>query len=202
LWHASSRWVVPVLLALTILLLALAGDDLRQALRYDRQLILAGEWYRLLTGNFVHLGWSHALLNAAGLLLLALMMPGPLPVRSWLARLLVLSGGVGLGLFFLSPGLQWYVGLSGVLHGLFVLVLIPMATGGEAVAVMVLALLIGKAAWEHYHGPLQVSLAVLEAPVVTAAHSYGIATAVAYHLFIVMTKQQRRSRQTGSGNTD
>src|SRR5690348_16523483 len=52
---------------LPCLLLAVGGDALRLPLRYDRDAVLHGEVWRLLTGNFVHLGAGHLLEDMAGL---------------------------------------------------------------------------------------------------------------------------------------
>ncbi|WP_423739656.1 rhomboid family intramembrane serine protease [Cupriavidus basilensis] len=43
--------------------------------------MLAGEAWRLLSCHFVHLGWAHCLLNVAGLLMLAAILPAR--VRAW-----------------------------------------------------------------------------------------------------------------------
>jgi membrane associated rhomboid family serine protease len=57
-----------------VLLLLLLGisDGAREWLRYDRELITAGEFWRWFSGNFVHLGTGHLLLDGLGLMLLLL----------------------------------------------------------------------------------------------------------------------------------
>ena len=58
------------LLVLAIgLLIAAGGAAARLALRYDRAAIESAELFRLVTGHFAHLGWSHFALNAAGIVL-------------------------------------------------------------------------------------------------------------------------------------
>ena len=59
--------------AIGAVLLALAwwGEPLRGLLRWDRAALSAGEAWRLVTGHFVHLDLEHALLNVAGLVLVA-----------------------------------------------------------------------------------------------------------------------------------
>src|SRR3546814_10513278 len=61
------------------------------------------------------------MLHEIGLLVLVLLCPQPLPARIWLLRLFVISLGMGLCLFFFVPDLTRYVGMSGVIPGLFVL---------------------------------------------------------------------------------
>ena len=48
--------------------LALGGQRLRMLLQYDRAALATGEWWRLVTGHLVHLGWDHLALNVAGLI--------------------------------------------------------------------------------------------------------------------------------------
>ena len=63
-------WLLPGIIVVIAALLAVSGDWGRELLRYDRTQISAGAIYRLVSGHFVHLGWSHFLLNSAGLLLI------------------------------------------------------------------------------------------------------------------------------------
>jgi rhomboid family GlyGly-CTERM serine protease len=189
------RWHGVIILLSAVLILAAVGTSATTGLRFDREAIAEGQWYRLVTGHLVHLGWRHALLNGAGLLLLPLIAAEDTRWFSWLVRYLVLSIGIGLALFFGQPGLEWYVGMSGVLHGLFFLAVFPLALKRDLLACVVLLLLVGKAAWEHYHGPLHFSQAVLGQPVIVAAHSYGIAIAMAYALVAAASARLGTSRK-------
>src|SRR3546814_10788282 len=42
-------------------------------LAFDHSLIAGGQWWRLITGSYVHLGWYHLMLNEIGLLVLVLL---------------------------------------------------------------------------------------------------------------------------------
>src|SRR5690606_33885017 len=57
-------------LGIAAIVLTLAGGPSSPALRYERADVLAGEWWRLLSGHVVHLGVSHLVLNLAGLVLI------------------------------------------------------------------------------------------------------------------------------------
>lgn len=165
-----------------MLALAAGGDVLRQALAFDRAAIGGGQWWRLLTGHFVHLGWYHTGLNAAGLAVLVLLCPQPLPLRIWLQRLLVLSLGTSLCLYGLVPGLQRYVGLSGVIHGLFLLGLVPLALQRDRIAALALVYLVGKLVYEQLAGAPLSDEAAIGGRVITQAHLYGSLVALAYGL--------------------
>src|SRR5690606_21249305 len=64
---ASLVWAIGF--ATLLVLLQLLPEPLHRSLWYDRADIAAGQWWRLLTGNFVHLGWSHLWLNVGALVI-------------------------------------------------------------------------------------------------------------------------------------
>lgn len=163
--------VIPAAAILLIVLLQAAG--LENNLRYDRQAILAGEVWRLFTGNLVHLGWPHVWLNAAGLALIWLLFGSLLSPSVWLLHAAWASLAVGLGLLCFDPGLNWYVGLSGVLHGLFVAGLLAEYRNQRGFAVFVFAIFSAKLVWEQLYGPLPGSERAAGGNVVVDAHLYG-----------------------------
>jgi rhomboid family GlyGly-CTERM serine protease len=146
---------------------------LEPLLMYRRAAIADGQWWRLVTGNLVHLGFGHLVLNLAGLGVLWLLVGELLPGVLFLISLAVGALGVGLGLFLLSPAVVWYVGLSGALHTLWAAGGTEMLRRREPIALPVLGLLAGKLAWEHWRGALPSSEALAGGPVVTQAHLYG-----------------------------
>lgn len=159
------------LLAAVLVLLWFTGESGRELLRYERAAVLQGQYWRLLTGHFVHGSGQHLLLNAVGLGVIAALFPREYSVRAWL---LILAGSlvtIDLGFVLLEPQLEWYVGLSGILHGALAAGAIgwwrhesrPLALGLSAV-------LVGKLAWEQWHGALPLSG---DMPVVVDAHLYG-----------------------------
>jgi rhomboid family GlyGly-CTERM serine protease len=109
-------------LALAVLLLllpVLGGQGLNLAWRYERAAVAAGQWWRFVTCHLVHLDAAHALLNAVGLALLwAIRLPAPIRGGSGASRWASIAA-TGIGFWFFSTQLVWYVGASGVLHGVF-----------------------------------------------------------------------------------
>jgi rhomboid family GlyGly-CTERM serine protease len=166
------KYLFPLMLALVCLLLAAAGDAGRQWLRYERVLLPSEPW-RLLTAHLVHLGWSHLLLNLAGLAVIWALVGENFDTRRWLLVFAVAALGVSGGLWLFDPALNWYVGLSGVLHGL----LVAGALGGIArrpgESLALLGLVSAKLAWEQFAGPLPGSEASAGGPVVVDAHLFG-----------------------------
>jgi len=163
-------WLVGLLAALLVLLW-LTGESGRELLRYQRAAVLEGQYWRLLTGHFVHGSGQHLLLNAVGLGLIAALFPREYSPRAWLLILASSIVTIDLGFVFLQPQLQWYVGLSGVLHG-------ALAAGAlgwwrhesRPLALALSAVLVSKLAWEQWQGALPLSG---DMPVVVDAHLYG-----------------------------
>jgi rhomboid family GlyGly-CTERM serine protease len=175
----STAWV-PLSLLILMLGLEALGAPARNALSLDRAAIGAGQWWRLITGHFVHLGLYHLMLNALGLLALVVLCPQKLRAVEWLRRLFCLSLFTGTALYLGAPAVQNYVGLSGVLHGLFLLGLVPMARQDDRIAIACLVYLAGKLAWEQVMGtPLSDEQAIGGA-VVTLAHLFGTLAALVY----------------------
>ena len=168
-----SRWNVPLLLLLLSSLVMLAGDDAVRQLRYQREAILEGELWRLFTAHLTHLGWSHLMLNLAGLWLVWSLYGDQLTTRSWWLILLICALAVSLGLLFMNPALQWYVGLSGVLHGLLVAGCLSASLRGHHDSLLILFMLLLKLGWEQWAGPLPGSEMGAGGRVVVDAHLYG-----------------------------
>ncbi|MEM9492678.1 MAG: rhombosortase, partial [Myxococcota bacterium] len=95
---------------------------------------------------------------------------------------------VDLGFWLLVPGLTWYVGLSGVLHGLLIAGLIcgwRQAPGESGALGVVVA---AKLAWEQFGGALPGSALTAGGPVIVDAHLFGAAGGlVAGAILAVMT---------------
>lgn len=172
-WMPRRRrglWLLGLVL-LGLVLLSLLGESGRLALRYQREAVLQGEYWRLLSGHLVHGSTLHLALNAVGLTLIAALFPRDYSWRAWLLIALFSMLTIDAGLVFYEPHLRWYVGLSGVLHG-------ALAAGTVAwwrheskpLAASLSAILAGKLAWEQWHGALPLSG---DLPVVVDAHLYG-----------------------------
>lgn len=192
-WTDWRVWMFPGALMLLIGLLGIGGEPVIEALRYDRAAIAAGEWYRLLTGNFVHLpgntvqwnGWSfhgpwHLFLNELGLLVLVLLCPERLTLLVWLRRTVFLCLGMSLGLYFFAPDMIWYVGLSGAMHGFFVLGLVPQAVKKDIVALGCVVYLLGKLGYELYAGAPVSDEAAIGGKVALDSHLWGSVSGLVY----------------------
>ena len=166
-------YLVPLVVAALALGAQLGGDALQHLLRYDRDAILYGEVWRLLSGNFLHLGVMHLLLNLAGLALIWMFFGPRFSHGQWIVIVLVTALATGAGLLVLTPEVGWYVGLSGALHGYFVAgcmaeIRLKFREGWWLLAVITL-----KLAWEQWSGPMPGTADLAGGEVIVDAHLFG-----------------------------
>ncbi|HEY4339615.1 MAG TPA: rhombosortase [Steroidobacteraceae bacterium] len=181
-------WRAPLLLGVCVMLLLIqsGGTAAELMLRYDRAGLLAGQWWRLLTGHVIHLGYEHALLDIAGLVLMwALFARDYLPTQ-WLLIIGLSVIGVDAGLWLLSSTTQWYVGSSGVLHGVLAAGACAHLRRREPDGWILALFLIGKLVYEQSRGALPLTAG---GAVIVDAHLYGaIGGALAVLLLRIFTK--------------
>jgi rhomboid family GlyGly-CTERM serine protease len=170
-------WPPGGVLALAALcaLLAFAGEAGRQFARYERTGIEAGEYWRLLLGHTVHLGFGHLWPNVLALLILGVLFGDVLRQRDWAVVGLASATAIDVGLYLLDPGVEWYVGLSGVLHGFMAAGALALMLRGETLGALLALGLCGKLVYEHAFGPLPFTARSTGGPVIVAAHLYGAA---------------------------
>lgn len=159
--------------------LAWAGARATMTLRYDRSAIAAGEVWRLYTAHLVHLSAGHWLMNMTGLVGLGWLY-APLASRAqWTALVLFAAGFIGVALYVASPEVDWYVGLSGVLHAIWAAAGVAIWRRSRTESVAALGLLAAKLAYEWHAGPLSAG-GPDALPVVTVAHRYGALAGLAF----------------------
>ena len=168
-----TRLSLLVLLIVACAVIEAFGDQGRELLRFERQRILDGEFWRLLTGHFAHLAPRHLALNLFGLGIVALLVGRALCPREWTLALIVCISSVSAGLLFLDPQLNWYVGLSGVLHGLLVAGLVAKLRTQRMESAVLLAVVALKIGWEQFVGPMPGAEGTAGGPVIVNAHLYG-----------------------------
>jgi rhomboid family GlyGly-CTERM serine protease len=166
-------WYVAVALVITCLLFAGFGSEGRETFMYDRLAIADGEYWRLLTGHFVHLGATHLVLNLAGLVLVWLLVGRYYTSGRWSLVLLITIATVSGFFWFVDIHMLWYVGLSGVLHGLLLAGAVQGFKTLPSESAIIVAIVIGKLAWEQFAGPLPGSESVSGGNVVVNAHLFG-----------------------------
>jgi len=168
-----AHWKVALVVALVCVFVAAFGDDARELLRYERAAIADGEYWRLLSGHFVHLGYSHLALNLVGLLLVWLLVGRLYNTQRWLLVIAISIVVMDAGFWFLDADLGWYVGLSGLLHGLLLAGAIAGIRSLPAESFVICAVVVAKLVYEQISGPLPGSESVAGGAVVVNSHLYG-----------------------------
>ena len=97
-----------------------------------------------------------------------------------LARVAFIGLLMSLCLYGFTPGLSRYVGMSGVIHGLFVLGLLPQVRQRDLVSMGCLAFLIGKLVFEQIAGAPLSDESAIGGHVVTESHLFGALAAALY----------------------
>ncbi len=184
----SPRWQGVLLLAS----LSVAGTlwpGARDAFEWQRTAIDGGDCIRLLSAHVAHLNVRHLLFNLLGLALLAELLLARWRGRAIVSLCMASALGTSLMLWYFAPDLQWYAGLSGLLHGLW---------GGAALAGWLdarsrlhagaLAALAVKLVWLN---PAS-GASGTELPVVAVAHLYGAASGLAWAGLIPVWRRLRQ----------
>ena len=178
--RSLAAWLLPGIIVGIAVVLAVYGDSGREWLRFDRSAVANGEYWRLVSGHFVHLGVSHLAWDAAGLLLIWYLVGQSFSRKQWLVVSLVAVVGIDLGFWFLEPNLTWYVGLSGLVHGLLAAGVVASLKSEGAYMWILGVGLIAKLAYEALVGPVPGSAESSGGTVIVAAHVYGaVAGAIA-----------------------
>jgi rhomboid family GlyGly-CTERM serine protease len=168
-----QKWALPALIVIVASLLALSGEWGRELMRYDRDAIAGGEIWRLISGHFVHLGLSHWLYNGVGLLLIWFLVGQFLRSSQWLLVTWLSILCIDAGFWVLEAQLEWYVGLSGLLHGYLFAGIVAGYRERRVEMAVLGAVIIGKLVYEQLLGPIPGSEFSSGGAVVTAAHLYG-----------------------------
>ena len=173
--------------------LATGGDELRALGRYQRDALENGQYWRLVTAHLVHLGWGHLWPNLAALAIIGALFDGVFRNADWWRVSLVSAAAIDVGLYVFDPGVLWYVGLSGVLHGFVAAGAFALCLRRQMFGIALAIGLCAKLTFEQLAGPVPFTAAAVGGPVVVAAHLYGAAGGVLAEAMAHVIRR-RRSR--------
>jgi rhomboid family GlyGly-CTERM serine protease len=172
--------IAAIILAGLTLVLALLDDATRESLQWTRSGVQQGEWWRLVTAHVIHLDFSHTLLNASVLILLAALFGSAFTLARHGLNAIIGMLFIDAGLLWLGH-LEWYVGLSGLLHALAAAAIVRLIIDHHdqlawGVAIFGLA----KIVYENTMGAMPFSSR--ETFVVTDVHLFGVLIGMALGL--------------------
>ncbi len=171
-----------------LLLLFLLCVDVNAALQFSRDGIQAGQWWRLISGHFVHMNVVHGALNVAVFIVFSFSLGAYLSLLRWLISGIVIGLSISFCLFFFSPNVAWYVGFSGVLHGLLVMGLgYGISKSRDKLLAVVLLLLVAKIVREQLPTFNRDHLSHwIDGAVVVDAHLYGVIAGFLLLMFFLL----------------
>jgi rhomboid family GlyGly-CTERM serine protease len=177
--RTSPDWHFVGVALLIAIALQLFGPEF---FRYNNDWLQSGQIWRIASAHWVHVGWAHLALNMLGLALCVSLANPRWSVKRWLLQSLVLGIGISLLFTLQNPELNWYVGFSGILFGLYLLAAQDLYARDRLVALLMGGAIVAKVVVEQYT-PYDITSAVLiGAPVIVDAHLYGLLTAIAFAL--------------------
>lgn len=178
----SPLIITSTILSITLILLQFVQSDLL----FLRENIQQGEIWRIWTGNLIHSNYYHLGLNLSGFWLFVFIFKELVNATQLMLSLGILISGVGLGLYFLTPELYWYAGLSGALYGLFIVGAFYALLDKDFITGLSIIIVIPvKIIWDHLHNTGQTNADLIGVPVSTDSHIYGISAAFLMGIFVL-----------------
>ncbi len=170
-----------------------------EALVFDREAIQHGEWWRLVTGHLVHSDLYHACWDIPAFALLAIMLE-QIDRRGTIIVSLLAILTINVWLWLGTPNLLRYAGLSGVINGLFSLLLyrLWLRRPHIVIAMMVIGYMT-KLVVEAFSG--QALLTNTLWPSVPSVHLAGAAAAVILIIIEKLRKPHHSYSWTDIGTT-
>ncbi|MDA3877235.1 MAG: rhombosortase [Halothiobacillus sp.] len=169
--ESTHKWLISLTVAVIALaILLLHGGHWFQ---FERSDILHGQIWRVLTANVTTLNGRQLGVDLAGLLIWTILAAYLETARSYVILLLGTGLAVGLGLLWFDPRIGGYIGLSGVLHGLFAASAIRLISRREWLGGLALLAAVSlKIYCEQHLGDIGLST-LLGVPAMLAPHLYG-----------------------------
>lgn len=185
-------WGLGLVVSIGVCLLSLEPNWVA-ALSYQRDEIFRGQYWRVLTGHWVHLSGAHAVGNVLGGWLIWWVFANSLTPQRIFLTILIGSLGVSAGLWWWDPDVVWYVGASGVLHGFWAVGAICALQTDRLFGWLACGGLLLKLLLEWRFGSIVGSLYLNGATIISSAHRYG---AIAGLAVAILTYSDSRQSKT------
>lgn len=151
------------------------------------------ELWRLVTATFCHTNFNHLAMNLIALVITLGLFIETFKNMRLLPIIVFNSVFIALALFFLDTNLLWYVGFSGVLHGLFSFAVLSDIFRKEKWGYLLGVGLLIKITHEQLYGAQQSTIDMIGAPVLVNAHFYGVLAGVIFYFI----DREIKSRKLG-----
>jgi len=175
-------YIPTIVILMLSLLIFLFQPTSNQWLAYYHSGIENGQWWRLITAHLSHTNGFHLLLNAAGLVVINSLFIKSFNTINLIFVSIFSSIFISLCLFWLDPNMQWYMGLSGVLHALFAVGVCDEISKKDKWGWILGIGLISKLTSEQINGSSPGIENLIAATVAVDAHLYGAIAGILYFL--------------------
>lgn len=185
-YSKSYNWLVSATIAFTALIL----QPWVNSLSWNKLAIEHNQWWRLLSGTLVHADWLHCAINLVALAIISLLYAKLFNLWQWLAliaTLVIISNSTLLYFTNVSD----YVGLSGLLHGLFVYALLKQFAEHKIESTLLLGATTIKLILEYFHPSGLGDQSLLGMSVATSVHRTFVIIAVCLFIVIKLTQWLR-----------
>ena len=172
--------------------------DIRD-LRYQPNWWVDSEYWRGFTAHWVHANWQHLILNATGLVLCLTIASPKWPVWKWVVYNMYLAIGISTLFTLRNPELNWYVGYSGILFGIYLVAAADLYSRNKTIALLLGSAIAIKVLLEQFSDIRLGSGDLIGIPVIIDAHLYGLllglSIALAQRVYTIWL--ERNSASTG-----
>lgn len=163
---------------------------------FERDAIVTGEWWRILTGQFVHISAMHLTGNVLGMGVACLLFYENWRGWKFVMLLLACATTSNMGMYFFHPEIENYVGISGALYGLIAFGALTDWLKRVPFGRIITLGLILKVVYEFYLGPISFPAAEPADAIAVQAHLYGAITGLLLALFgAVKTHFQKQTTE-------
>lgn len=191
-----SRHTLWLVLALWLLLVLTQSLDVSY-LAYNRDAITKGDYWRLITGHFIHLNHMHLLLNMLGVGMVLMLFDHLLAIWQWIVVLLASALIISLLIYLNLPQVQAYVGLSGVIHTLYVLGTLQLLNQPKErnFAIILMLMVTLKLLTENVGQGISFTADMIGGRVLYQAHLYGALAGLFLGAIVVVLKHLHRQKK-------
>jgi len=187
--NANHLFLLPTIL-FGLVFISFIFSDYVSFFDYHKTAILNGELWRIFTGHLFHTNGFHVLLNLAGLSLLTLLHRSFYTPRHFILLILCSMLFISISLL-LQSDLEHYVGLSGVLHTLFVWGALKDIEHKEKTGILLFLGIWLKVIFEQLNGASEQIATLIDASVAIDAHFSGTLFGTLYFLLPKLLKYGR-----------
>lgn len=194
------QWWFSVLVMVVICLTTQLPDHIIHSLALVHDSVSNGEVWRIVTSQFVHLGFNHTVLNLVGYLIVSASFREDITPREEMITLGISVLGVGCGIYLFNPEIGWYVGLSGAIYGILTHYLIIGWRRSAILSLFFGLFLVGKFIYEQLiAGPDTVTAGLIGGMVAIDSHLYGAITGLVTGIISLLWIHKSKVEYTANG---